>query len=129
LRRRLKKYFYAGQMARPPKLIGEIPKVTADWQWRNEWPITTDALMAGAWQIPSEKQTVLLFVNVSDDSLSTRVKFDPKEYGFSGTTFRVNRITPAGPQETFDVRAGEQPQVQFDPRSVFAWEFETAQSK
>ncbi len=49
LRWLLKRYFYAGQMARPPKLIGQIPRVTADWQWSGEWPVTTDALLAGAW--------------------------------------------------------------------------------
>jgi len=128
LRWRLKKYFYAGQMARPPKLIGEVPKATADWQWRAEWPITTTAIMAGAWQLVNEKKTVFLFVNVSDGSLSAHVEFDPKEYGFPGTIFRFNRITPAGPQQTFDIKASEQPELQCAPRSVFAWEMVPAQS-
>jgi hypothetical protein len=31
LRRQLQRYFTAGEMARPPKVEGEIPRVKADW--------------------------------------------------------------------------------------------------
>ncbi len=126
LRWRLKKYFYAGQMARPPKLIGEIPKVTADWQWRNEWPITTDALMAGAWQLANEKKTVLLFVNVSDDSLSARIEFDPKQYGLLGKTFEATKVTPTGSQEKSIIEADGGILLECATQSVFAWEIVAA---
>jgi hypothetical protein len=53
LRWQLKRYFHAGRMARPPKLTGAIARVTADWQWHGQWPVTTDALMAGAWSLPA----------------------------------------------------------------------------
>ena len=76
LRWQLKRYFYAGQMARPPKLVGEIPRVTADWQWSGHWPVTTDALLAGAWSLPAEKRLVLLFVNVGDQPLTVACNFD-----------------------------------------------------
>jgi len=33
LRRQLRRYFYAGEMARPPQLTGNVPTVRADWQW------------------------------------------------------------------------------------------------
>lgn len=127
LRWRLKKYFYAGQMARPPTLIGEIPKVTADWQWRGEWPITTDALMAGAWRLQNENKIVLLFANVSDNSFSTRVHFDPKECGLHGETFRATKITPVGPQDEFIIETVGEIRDDFAPRSVFAWEVVAAQ--
>jgi len=128
LRWRLKKYFYAGRMARPPQLIGEIPKVTADWQWREEWPITTSALMAGAWRLQNESKTVLLFVNVSDKSLSTQLEFDPKEYDLSRETLRATRIIASGPQERFVIETADKIRVDFPPRSVFAWEVMAAQS-
>ena len=75
LRRRLNRYFYAGRMARPPKLIGDVPKVTADWQWHGEWPITTNAIMAGAWELENDNKIVLLFANVSDKALSIHIEF------------------------------------------------------
>jgi len=122
LRWKLRKYFYAGQMARPPKLIGEIPKVTADWQWRGEWPITIDAVMAGTWRLSKEKKVVLLFANVSDKTVSAHVEFDADEYGLSGTGLQATKVTSAGSQEKFDIDAAGKTAVEFLPRSVFAWE-------
>ena len=64
LRWRLRRYFYAGEMARPPQPTAPPPQVTADWQWSGEWPVTTDALLTGAWTLPRENRLVLLLVNV-----------------------------------------------------------------
>ena len=122
LRWKLKMYFYTGQMARPPKLIGEIPTVKADWQWRGEWPITTDAIMTGAWRLLKENKVVLLFVNVSDKSLSSHIEFDPKDYGLPDKTLQATKITPTGSQEDFIIKAIDELKVDFAPRSVFAWE-------
>jgi hypothetical protein len=126
LRWTLKKYFYAGRMARPPKLIGLIPKVTADWQWHGQWPITTDAIMAGAWRLASEKKAVLLFTNVCDESLSARIEFDPNEYGLPGKTFQATKIMPAGAQGNFTIDPAGEVEAEVPPRSVFAWELTEA---
>jgi hypothetical protein len=114
-------------MARPPKLIGEIPKVTADWQWRGEWPITTDAIMVGTWRIANENKIVLLFVNVSDKSLSIHIEFDPDEYGLRGKKFQVTKVTPAGAQEKFVIETVGETAVEFAPQNVFAWELVATQ--
>ncbi|MHC4664870.1 MAG: DUF6259 domain-containing protein [Planctomycetota bacterium] len=122
LRWRLKKYFYAGQMSRPPKLTGEIPKVTADWQWRGEWPITTDVIMAGAWRLANENKIVLLFANVSDNSFTLHLGFDASEYGLTGKLLKVTTITPTGLQDRFTVNIGDRPELKLTARSVLAWE-------
>jgi hypothetical protein len=122
LRWRLKEYFYAGRMARPPKLTGNVPTVTADWQWRGEWPITTSAIMTGTWRLENENKIVLLFVNVSDHSLTTHFEFNPGEYNLSGKSFGLVSITPDGHQDEFTIQATDRRQVKFAPRSVFAWE-------
>ena len=122
----LKKYFYAGQMARPPRLIGQIPKVTADWQWHGQWPITTDAIMAGAWRLASEEKAVLLFANVCDESLSANIEFDPDEYGLGGKTFKVTRVSPAGAQGNLTTYATGKVEAEFAPRSAFALELTEA---
>ena len=122
LRWRLKKYFYAGQMARPPKLLGHVPTVTADWQWSGKWPITTPAIMTGAWQLQRDNKVILLFVNVSDQTLTTNVQFDSAEYNLPGKTLKVTGIRPDTPDTKLNIRAADQPQIECAPRSVFAWE-------
>jgi hypothetical protein len=122
LRWRLKKYFHAGQMARPPRLIGEIPNVTADWQWSGEWPITTPAIMTGAWQLPRDDKVILLFANVSDEAVTTHVEFDAGDYHLISKTLKVTRITPDGPEAHFTIEATDRPKIECAPRTVFAWE-------
>ncbi len=128
LRWQLKEYFHAGQMARPAKLIGEIPKVTADWQWRGEWPITTNAIMTGTWQLERQSRIVLLFVNVSNQPFTAHVDFNSREYDLPDKSLKATMITPTGPQDRFTVQATDRPKVEFAPRSVFAWEITTAPS-
>ena len=66
-------YFARGEMARPPKLIGNIPTVRADWQWGGSAWVTTDAVLTGAWHLPGENRLVLILANVSDEAVSAGV--------------------------------------------------------
>ncbi len=116
-RARLVDYFVRGEMARPPRLEGDLPTVTADWQWSGVWPVTTDAVMAGAWRLPKENRVVLIFVNVSDDPVHAQFKFDPAEYGLDGNKLKVRKLTPHGEKPA--VLAEE---WTFRPREVQAWE-------
>ena len=109
-------------MARPPKLIGKIPKVTADWQWIGEWPITTNAIMAGTWQLQNENKAVFLFANVSDNSLAVHLEFDAREYGFPGKLLEVTIITPIGLQDRFTFHTADRLELKLAARSVLAWE-------
>jgi hypothetical protein len=81
LRSKFSHYFAAGQMMRPPKLLGEIPRVKADWQWSGVWWVTTDAVLTGAWRLPKDKSLLLLFVNVSDAPMKANLGSDLKEWG------------------------------------------------
>ncbi|MBM3880777.1 MAG: hypothetical protein FJ387_13855 [Verrucomicrobia bacterium] len=81
LRAKLGRYFASGEMARPPRLAGPLPRVKADWQWSGEWWVTTDAVLTGAWRLPAARRLVLLFVNVSDDPVTARFAFDGSAYG------------------------------------------------
>jgi hypothetical protein len=122
LRWKLRRYFYAGEMARPPILQGQIPKVRADWQWSGEWWVTTDAAMTGAWRLPGEKRLVLLFVNVGDQPISTRLDLDAGSYGLSGEQVRVTPITAEAQGESFALPPVFQRELTLQPRSVTAWE-------
>jgi hypothetical protein len=122
LRWRLKDYFYAGRMVRPPKLSGAVPTVTADWQWQNEWPITTDAVMVGAWQRSDGSKVVLLFANVSDTAITSTVQIEPKDYGLSGQSLKAITIGPGGLAGEVAVSTAGQAKIDLPPRTVAAWE-------
>ena len=92
LRAKVNRYFYAGEMARPPRLADPLVKVKADWQWSGEWWVTTDAVLTGAWRIPAEKRLVLLFANVSDEPVTTTLRFDPATYGLRPGKIRLEQI-------------------------------------
>jgi hypothetical protein len=116
-------------MARPPKLTGQVPQVTADWQWHGEWPITTDAILTGAWQLPQENKVVLLFANVSDRPFTSGLAFDPKDYALSAKTLAGTTIRPDGSKNTHRISAGDQPQVELAARETLAWEITPADDK
>jgi hypothetical protein len=122
LRWRFRRYFHAGRMARPPKLEGDIPRVTADWQWHGEWPVTTDALMAGAWELPGEGRLLLLAVNVSDEPVRATLDFDAASYGLAGSSLEATRFTADGPAETFPLPPRSRREISLPARTARAWE-------
>jgi hypothetical protein len=122
LRRKLARYFSAGEMARPPRLIGSVPTVRADWQWHGVDWVTTSAVLTGAWHQPASGRLVLVFVNVSDQPVTAGVDFDLRPYGMAGKNFSMTRISPAGSEETVSEPAQAFRQVTFPPRSAWAWE-------
>lgn len=122
LRRQLRRYFYAGEMARPPRLTGEIPTVRADWQWGGTAWVTTDAVLTGAWRLPAEKRLVLIFANVGDQPVTAGLKYDTALYGLAGPALKLVKLTPEGGREESTTPALIQRDVTFPPRSVWAWE-------
>jgi len=123
LRAEFSRYFSAGEMARPPKLLGPIPTVRADWQWSGEWWVTTDAVLTGAWRLPKERRMVLLFVNVSDKSVSTHAQFDAAAYGNRASQIRAQQRTGDGSKtdwQSWPTSFGRS--MVFPPRQAEAWE-------
>ncbi len=101
LRWRLRRYFYAGEMARPPKLVGHNPRLRANWQWGpsqdNPW-VTTDALLCSAWRMRGEDRLVLLFANVSEEDVAVELRFDGDAYGLSSPQVQVTSFESDGTQ-------------------------------
>lgn len=117
LRARFNRFFSAGEMARPPRLRGEVPRVKADWQWNNVWNVTTDAILTGAWRLPREHRLVLIFVNVSDVPVQGIIEPSPEAWGLPMgrsrahlTSFGRTAIQPQdfgiGQPVTFPARQG-----------------------
>jgi hypothetical protein len=123
LRAEFSRYFCAGEMARPPKLLGPIPAVRADWQWSGEWWVTTDAVLTGAWQLPREKRMVLLFVNVSDESVSAQAHFNAAANGIRASVLRAQRRTGNGSKADWqNWPTSFDRSMAFPPRQAEAWE-------
>ena len=123
LRAEFNRYFSAGEMAPPPKLLGPVPTVRADWQWSGEWWVTTDAVLTGAWRLPKEKRMVLLFVNVSDESVPVQVRFEAAANGIRASVLQVHRLTTSGSKAdwpNFPASFGRP--MTLPPREAEAWE-------
>jgi hypothetical protein len=123
LRHQLRRYFQAGEMGRPPRLTGEMPKAKADWQWSGEWWVTADAVLTGAWRLPKEKRLVLLFANVSDQPVTATLRFDASAYGIRAKKLLCRIID----HDVRNARLREltsrfEQRIEFKPRSVQAWE-------
>ena len=132
VRWQLRRLFYAGEMARPPKLQGTIPTVRADWQWDNPGWVTTDAVMTGAWTLPREHRAVLLFTNVSDQAVTARLQLDAAAYGICGPRVRIatvkNSPLPQAGEGTLSPSRIER-ELTFPARSAFAWELRQVAGK
>ncbi|MHB1034723.1 MAG: DUF6259 domain-containing protein [Pirellulales bacterium] len=122
LRHALRRYFFAGEMARPPRMVGTIPRVTADWQWSGRWPVTTDALLAGAWSLPAEKKLVVLLVNVSGEPVRATLDFDAARYGLAAGSLTLTQIGSEGPGKSDAVSRAFQREVALGPQEAQAWE-------
>ncbi len=122
LRRHLARYFYAGEMARRPRLDGVIPSVRADWQWHGSTWVTTDAVLTSAWHLPAEQRLVLVAANVSDQPVTARLNYDARPYTRGAAAVSLTQINPeqaAAPEPT-DPQIDRS--VTFPARHVIAWE-------
>ncbi len=122
LRYRFRDYFYKGEMARPPRLDGAIPRVEADWQWQGTWPVTTDAVLTGAWKIPRENRTLLMLVNVSDQSVSLTPRLDMRDYFSQSAKLVVSPFDPTGERELPGTWETLHRGMEIPARAAIAWE-------
>jgi len=124
LRHQVRHYFYKGEMCRPPDFPREVPTVTADWNFYDSPLITACAVQTGCWRIVKNGQTqsaVLLFVNTSHETITSRFRIDLSEIGLDKNGITIRQIGPEGVEKTIDINALTQPVV-FPGESVFAWE-------
>jgi hypothetical protein len=128
LRWRLRRYFYAGQMARPPAIEGEMPRVRADWQWSGEWWVETDAVMSGAWCLPAQKRFVVLLVNVGEAPFSGKLALDAADYGLADEQVKLTPWGADGTGEPSTLPGRFERPIKLVPRSAEAWELTPASS-
>lgn len=112
-------------MARPPKFQGSMPTVCTDWYGNSPgWVtrVTTDAVMTGAWRLPNEHRCVLLFTNVSDQSVIGKFTLDVAAYGLTNKQVKLTTITPTGLGEVSLSPAAVEHELTFPMKSVVALE-------
>ena len=122
LRWRLRRYFYAGEMLRPPKMTGNIPDVKADWQWAGEWWVTTPAVLTGAWKLPQNDKLVMIFVNVSDETVSAKLNVNTTEYGITDKELKLIIIDSESHSEKNIPSSELNTNITINPRTALIWE-------
>jgi hypothetical protein len=92
LRRSLIPFLSWGEMMRPPELIGNIPKISAEWAWAEEEKTVTDsAVQSGAWRSP-DGRVAFIFANITGEKLSFVWQIDPLRYGFGKEPLTVEKV-------------------------------------
>lgn len=121
-RNKIHQYFYAGEMARPPKLEGTIPTVTADWKY-GSGAITTDAVLTSAWKRRGQNKMLFLFTNVGDQKIDSSFRLDPSSYGIVGQKYNLKRwLGPAGAAETSTASGHKLLPLSLPPASILVYE-------
>jgi hypothetical protein len=120
LRNRLARYFYAGEMARPPQL-GAAPTVTANWDWHGEI-VTTAAAFGGLWKIADERKAVLLLANVSEKPVE--VQLDTARLDLAGDMSRL-QLAPVALDGMANptLKTGKNA-LSLPPQSLYAWQLQ-----
>lgn len=118
-REQLARFFYAGQMARPPHLGGTIPTITADWEWQGVAIVTTDAAMSGLWKIPAERKAALILSNVSEKPIE--ITLDTKQLDLGNAAANL-QLAPLQLDDvtTPNLKNGSNT-LTLPPRAIYAW--------
>lgn len=116
LRYSVKEYFYKGEMAKRPALVGDNPKVCAEWYrpLATGTAIDMEPILCSVWSIPSEGRTAYLFANCSDNELELDVRFPA-----AGREKIITRYDPDAPEAKLDVLPGK---LHFAPQEAFVIE-------
>ncbi len=122
MRHALRRYFHAGEMARPPRLLGDVSSVRADWKWSGEWWVTTSAVLAGAWRLPREERTALIFANVSDAPVTFEFQINPEDYGLTRPNVIVEPVRREGAAVLEPISIATRQTLALAGASIAAWE-------
>ncbi len=125
LRWRYRDFFTRGEMARPPRLAGNIPTVRADWQWEGEWWVSAPAVYTGAWQLPDKRKMVLFFINVADEPVTATMRFSPSTYGIRAKQLQLmEKQGESDSGKAYTVPSRFERRLNIAPHEAVVWEVE-----
>ena len=86
-----------GEMTRAPHLIGENPMLEGSWQFTGSMrKVWNPAVLCGAWTIPSQHRTLLLFANYSASDVPLTIDYPIDEWGLKDSRYEVARYDKDG---------------------------------
>lgn len=134
VRNKIHDYIYAGEMQRPPRLDGPMPKVTADWgpsstpDWSNKGEVTTDAVLTGAWKKRGADKCVLIFTNVSKAAVDSSFTLDPTQYGIKTKNYSLSQWSSFQSKAQVSAEVGTKKHtISIPARSTLIWEIGVTQ--
>lgn len=74
--------FNHARMLRPPVVSTPLPKFVTEAGLANKDNIESEIVVAGAWRYRDSKETVIIAVNIANESAPFTLRFDAAEYGF-----------------------------------------------
>ena len=80
LRYRYRDFFSAGDMLRPPRLVGENPIFVTDTGMGRSQMFTGETLLAGAWRLRADGRVLIMLVNVGNAGQACQFAIDFNEY-------------------------------------------------
>ena len=102
--------FNAAQILRPPEVKTPLPKlITTPGLWF-DGKLESEQIISGAWRFRDKDKTVIIAVNISDETVPFTLTFDISEYGIQDKQlpecFRLdgNRCTVSDTLETDGIR-------------------------
>ena len=120
LRYRFRDYFYKGEMARPPKLLGDNPVFDTEWVFNGKrLPVSNPAILCGAWV--KEGKIIVLFANYSPETVTLEVSYPFKDWGLDVGQVSIKRHDIEGKVSPVD---GIPDKMIFHPEEVFVLEME-----
>ena len=119
VRRALLPYLSRGYMARPPKVSGDIPDVTADWAWRDNWMVTDSALQRGAWRA-EDGSVAFVFANTTEEPVSFTWHFDAAQYDLPASALTSRRVTETSESDWTPAEGTFDKTMALDPVAVEA---------
>ena len=103
LRYKFAPYFYKGEMTRAPRLTGNNPIQVGNWMFTGTMKqVENPSVMSGAWSIPSEQRTLLLFANYSKEKVRLTLDYFLEEWGVEEGRYEVIRYDGNGTKLSLD---------------------------
>ncbi len=97
LRYGFRAYFYKGEMGRSPLLTGNNPVFKVQWPFTGVmYDVENAAVQCGAWRIPGEHKTLLMFANYSDRQVRLDVAYPLRDWGIVSGKYTICRHNPDG---------------------------------
>ena len=83
VRYELSDVFNKARMLRPPVAHTPLPKLSAEAGLGNKGNVESEMVVSGAWRYRDGKETVIIAVNIANESVPFELSFDVAEYGIA----------------------------------------------